>query len=75
MPTARPSAGGRSWRSCRTAREVEAKEIVVNDPLVHNGLRFYQASFGTTGKLDGLKARISRTAESATCKPRVARSR
>jgi len=36
-------------------KEVDAKEIVVNDPLVHQGLRFYQASYGPTGKLDGLK--------------------
>ena len=36
-------------------KETEAKQIVVNDPLVHGGLRFYQASFGTTGKLVGLK--------------------
>ena len=36
-------------------KEVQTKEIVVNDPLVHRGLRFYQASFGMTGNLDGLK--------------------
>ncbi|MFZ0312849.1 MAG: cytochrome c biogenesis protein ResB [Candidatus Korobacteraceae bacterium] len=36
-------------------QDVATKEIVVNDPLIHNGLRFYQASFGTTGKLEGLK--------------------
>ena len=30
-------------------KEVQTKEIVVNDPLVHKGLRFYQASFGMTG--------------------------
>ena len=30
-------------------KEVQTKEIVVNDPLVHQGLRFYQASFGMTG--------------------------
>jgi len=35
-------------------REVESKEIVVNDPLVYNGVRFYQASYGRTGKLDRL---------------------
>jgi cytochrome c biogenesis protein len=35
-------------------REVARKEIVVNDPLVYNGLRFYQASWGRTGKLDHL---------------------
>jgi len=36
-------------------KEIQTKEIVVNDPLVHQGLRFYQASYGPTGKLDGLK--------------------
>ncbi len=35
-------------------REVSRKEIVVNDPLVYHGLRFYQASYGRTGKLDQL---------------------
>jgi cytochrome c biogenesis protein len=35
-------------------REVQRKEIVVNDPLVYQGLRFYQASWGRTGKLDRL---------------------
>jgi len=35
-------------------KDVETKEIVVNDPLVYRGLRFYQASFGSTGQVDGL---------------------
>jgi cytochrome c biogenesis protein len=35
-------------------REVSRKEIVVNDPLVYQGVRFYQASYGRTGKLDKL---------------------
>ena len=35
-------------------REVSRKEIVVNDPLVYQGIRFYQASYGRTGKLDRL---------------------
>ena len=35
-------------------REIARKEIVVNDPLVYQGLRFYQASYGRTGKLDQL---------------------
>ncbi len=30
------------------------KQIVVNDPLVYQGIRFYQASYGKTGKLDKL---------------------
>ncbi|HEY4901387.1 MAG TPA: cytochrome c biogenesis protein ResB [Terriglobales bacterium] len=36
-------------------KEVKKKEIVVNDPLVYRGLRFYQASYGMTGALDALK--------------------
>ncbi len=36
-------------------KEVKTKEIVVNDPLVHRGLRFYQASYGPTGKVEGVK--------------------
>ena len=28
------------------------KQIVVNEPLVYRGVRFYQASYGSTGKLD-----------------------
>jgi len=35
-------------------REVSKKEIVVNDPLTYQGVRFYQSSFGRTGKLDRL---------------------
>jgi len=33
-------------------REIQQKEIVVNDPLVYRGIRFYQASFGPTGQMD-----------------------
>jgi cytochrome c biogenesis protein len=35
-------------------REVVRKEIAVNDPLVYGGLRFYQATYGSTGKVDQL---------------------
>lgn len=34
--------------------EVLRKEIVVNDPLVFGGIRFYQSGYGSTGKLDKL---------------------
>jgi cytochrome c biogenesis protein len=30
------------------------KQIVVNEPLVYGGVRFYQASYGKTGKVDKL---------------------
>ena len=35
-------------------RDAQRKEIVVNDPLVYQGVRFYQASYGRTGKIDQL---------------------
>jgi len=38
----------------RDGRELERKEIVVNDPLVYGGVRFYQSSYGPTGKIEKL---------------------
>ena len=38
----------------KDGQDVKAKEIVVNDPLLFGGVRFYQASFGETGKADKL---------------------
>ena len=59
----------RKWWSnlavVQDGKEVEKKQIVVNDPLVHRGLRFYQASFGPTGKLDGLTVIASGNAASS----------
>jgi len=31
-------------------RDVQTKEIVVNDPLLYSGVRFYQSSYGPNGK-------------------------
>ena len=42
-------------------REVLQKEIVVNDPLIYQGVRFYQASYGETGKMEALKLTASPT--------------
>ena len=40
--------------------EVQSKEIVVNDPLVYRGLRFYQASYWIDGKkVDSLRIAYS----------------
>jgi cytochrome c biogenesis protein len=44
-------------------REVQNKEIVVNDPLVYRGVRFYQATYGRTGKLDRLLLDARRMSE------------
>ena len=38
----------------RNGQDLERKEIVVNDPMVYGGIRFYQASYGPTGKLEKL---------------------
>jgi len=35
-------------------RDIKKKEIVVNDPLLYNGVRFYQSSYGPNGKVDKL---------------------
>ena len=35
-------------------RDVQKKEIVVNDPLFYSGVRFYQSSYGPNGKVDKL---------------------
>ena len=35
-------------------KDLQKKQIVVNDPLVYGGIRFYQASYGPTGKIDQL---------------------
>jgi cytochrome c biogenesis protein len=42
-------------------REVERKEIAVNDPLVYRGVRFYQSGYGSSAEL--------RTARLAVLKP------
>src|SRR5579862_4256788 len=38
----------------KNGQDVQHKQIIVNEPLVYDGLRFYQASFGKTGKVDRL---------------------
>ena len=35
----------------RDGQDVQKKEIVVNDPLLYSGVRFYQASYGGNGKV------------------------
>ena len=38
----------------KDGRDVASKEIVVNDPLLYSGVRFYQSSYGPNGKVDRL---------------------
>jgi cytochrome c biogenesis protein len=38
----------------QNGKDVLSKQIVVNDPLVYHGVRFYQSSYGSNGKVDKL---------------------
>ncbi len=55
-------------------REISRKEIVVNDPLVYHGLRFYQASWGRTGKLDKLIVDATRVQDATRTVQRISLS-
>ncbi len=58
-----PDGSPRRWWSklavIDNGQEVKTKEIAVNDPLTYKGVRFYQASFGQNGQLDGLKVLVT----------------
>ena len=43
----------------QAGNEVLKKEIVVNDPLVYKGVRFYQSSFGTSNQVDTLILQVT----------------
>jgi cytochrome c biogenesis protein len=53
-----PDGTPRKWWSRLTVikdgRETLKKEIVVNDPLVTHGIRFYQSGYGQTGDVESL---------------------
>ncbi len=53
-----PDGTPKKWWSqlvvVREGQDLQRKEIVVNDPLVYAGVRFYQSSYGSTGKVDKL---------------------
>ena len=45
-------------------RETLHKEIVVNDPLVTHGIRFYQSGYGQTGEVESLLLNATGNGES-----------
>ena len=53
-----PDGTPRRWWSklvvLENGREVKHKEIAVNDPLVFQGVRFFQASYGSSGQVSSL---------------------
>jgi cytochrome c biogenesis protein len=44
-------------------KEAQKKQIVVNDPLVTHGIRFYQASYGSTGEVETLTVSVANGAD------------
>jgi cytochrome c biogenesis protein len=50
----------------KNGRELQKKEIAVNDPLVFGGVRFYQSSYGATGQLDKLLLTATRRSDGKT---------
>jgi cytochrome c biogenesis protein len=53
-----PDGTPKKWWSklavVKDGQDVQNKEIVVNDPLLYSGVRFYQSSFGSNGKVEKL---------------------
>jgi len=43
----------------QNGRETLKKQIIVNDPLVTHGIRFYQASYGQSGELETVRLYVS----------------
>jgi cytochrome c biogenesis protein len=63
-----PDGTPKKWWSKLTViengRETLRKEIVVNDPLVTHGIRFYQSGYGQTGEPESLLLNASRNGQS-----------
>ncbi len=53
------------------SREVARKEIIVNDPLVYRGVRFYQASFGQTPDYASLVFAVAKSGDEANSTRKV----
>lgn len=66
-----PDGSPKKWWSdlvvIENGREALKKQIIVNDPLVTHGVRFYQSSYGNSGQLD--KVRFYVTSKGAATTP------
>jgi cytochrome c biogenesis protein len=62
-----PDGTPKKWWSnlavVKDSSELLRKEIVVNDPLVYGGVRFYQSSYGSTGKVEKLLLAATATSD------------
>src|SRR5262249_54422937 len=43
----------------KNGRGVSSKNVEVNEPLVYQGVRFFQSSYGSNGKFDGVKLTVA----------------
>lgn len=59
-----PDGSPKRWWSelavLKEGREILRKEVEVNDPLVIDGIRFFQSSYGSTGEISTVKLRAAR---------------
>lgn len=67
-----PDGSPKRWWSrlvvLEDGQEVLKKEIVVNDPLVAHGIRFYQSSYGSTGEVESLLLNVTPAGKSGDIK-------
>ncbi|MGI9102480.1 MAG: cytochrome c biogenesis protein ResB [Terriglobales bacterium] len=65
-----PDGTPKKWWSklvvLENSKETLRKEIVVNDPLVTHGIRFYQASYGQTGEVESVLLNVRPNASGDT---------
>lgn len=59
-----PDGSPKRWWSelavLKGGQEILRKEVEVNDPLVMDGIRFFQSSYGSTGEVSVIKLRATR---------------
>ena len=59
-----PDGSPKRWWSklavVENGKEIKLKEIEVNEPLVHRGLRFYQSSYGESGEVGAVKVTVAK---------------
>jgi cytochrome c biogenesis protein len=73
-----PDGTPKKWWSklvvLESGREVMQKEIVVNDPLVYRGVRFYQSGFGASEEVEELNLDVTQQGSSAPTKVSLRRN-
>lgn len=67
-----PDGSPKRWWSTlavlKDGQEILRKEVEVNDPLVMDGIRFFQSSYGSTGEVGMIKLRAARKDDPSVAK-------